>query len=176
MEDMISKTVEAKMNDQIQHELYAAYLYLAISAWFESINLPGAAHWMASQAQEEMTHALRFYNHVQERGGRVELQAIDKPPVEFDSTLDAFKAALAHEQKVTAQINDIFAVAEQEKDYASRTLLQWFIDEQVEEEKSVGDVVLQLEMIGDHKSGLFMLDRELGQRPMLFTLPTAADE
>ena len=161
---MLKKSLLDKMNDQIQHEFHAAYLYLSMSAYFESINLPGFANWMRMQWQEEIGHSMRFLDHINERGGRVQLQAIEKPPAEFESPLDAFAQALAHEQKVTGQINEIYALAVQENDYASLSTLQWFVDEQVEEERSVGDIVERLKMVKDHTGALLMLDAHLGHR------------
>lgn len=161
---MLSKVVEDAINEQIKNELYSAYLYLAMSAHFEAANLPGSAHWMRLQSQEEVEHAMKFFDYVNERGGRVVLQAINQPPVEFKSPLEIFQQALEHEQKVTGMINNLYALAVKENDYPTQVMLQWFIEEQVEEEKSAGDVVEQLKMIGDHTHGLFMLDRQLGAR------------
>jgi ferritin len=161
---MLSKVVEDAINEQIKNELYSAYLYLAMSAHFEVANLPGFAHWMRLQSQEEVEHAMKFFDYVNERGGRVVLQVIDQPPVEFKLPLDIFQQALEHEQKVTGMINNLYALAVKENDYPTQVMLQWFIEEQVEEEKSAGDVVEQLRMIGDHTQGLFMLDRQLGAR------------
>jgi ferritin len=152
------------MNEQIKNELYSGYLYLSMSAYCESINLPGFAHWMRMQEQEERIHALKFFDFVNERGGRVVLQAIDQPPAEFRSPLDILEKTLEHEQKVTAMINDLYALAAQEKDYASQIFLQWFVTEQVEEEDSASQIVETLKMIGDNRQALLMLDRELGGR------------
>jgi ferritin len=161
---MLSKVVEDAINEQIKNELYSAYLYLAMSAHFEVANLPGSAHWMRLQSQEEVEHAMKFFDYVNERGGRVVLQAINQPPAEFKSPLDIFQQALEHEQKVTGMINNLYALAVKENDYPTQVMLQWFIEEQVEEEKSAGDVVEQLKMIGDHIPSLLMLDRQLGAR------------
>ena len=161
---MFSKKIEDAMNDQIQRELESAYIYLSMAAYFESINLPGAAQWMKVQTREEEEHAMRFFDFIYDRGGRVMLQAIPQPPIEFASPLAAFEKALAHEQKVTGHINDLYALAVQENDYASQVFLQWFVDEQVEEEKSAGDIVETLKMVGDKGQALFMLDQHLGQR------------
>ena len=161
---MFSKKIQDEMNTQIQRELEAAYIYLSMAAYFDSVNLPGAAHWMRAQYQEEVEHAMKFYDFIYDRGGRVLLQAIGQPPAEFASALDVFEKALAHEQKVTGHINYLYALAVAEKDYASQTFLQWFIDEQVEEENSAGDIVETLKMIGDKGHAMFMLDRHLGQR------------
>jgi ferritin len=161
---MLKKVIQDKMNDQIKHELYSAYFYLSMAAYLEANNLLGSAHWMRVQAQEEQGHALKFFDHVYDRGGRVTLQAIDQPPAEFNGLLDVFEKVLAHEQKVTGLINDLYALAVQEKDYASQIFLQWFVDEQVEEEKNADQIVQQIKMIGDHKAALFMLDSHLGKR------------
>lgn len=161
---MLSKTMQDAMNEQIKNELHSAYIYLSMSAYYESLNLPGFAHWMRLQAQEEVEHAMKFFDHINDRGGRVELKPIDGVPLEWDSPLAAFKAAYAHEQKVTGMIHNLFKMSVEENDFAARSMLQWFVDEQVEEEKSALEVVEQLEMIGEHKMGLFIIDRELGQR------------
>lgn len=167
---MINSKVEKVMNEQIVHELYSAYLYLAMSAYFESINLKGAANWMRCQAQEEQLHAMKFYAHIVDRGGRVELTQIDAPPKEWKSVLDAFEEAYKHEQKVTALINDIAKIAMQEADFASSTLLQWLTNEQIEEEASADEIVQQIKMVGENTSALLMLDQKLGAR--VFTYPT----
>jgi ferritin len=161
---MFSQKIQDAMNDQIQRELESAYIYLSMAAYFESSNLAGFAHWMKAQAQEEQTHAMKFFDFIYDRGGRVMLQAIPQPPAEFASPLAVFEKALAHEQKITGHINDLYALAVQEKDYASQTFLQWFVDEQVEEEKSAGEIVETLKMVGDKGQALFMLDRQLAQR------------
>jgi ferritin len=161
---MLSRTMQDAINEQIKNEVYSAYLYLSMSAYCESINLPGFAHWMQMQAQEEMVHAMKFYGYVHDRGGRVVLLAIDQPPAEFQSPLDIFEKALEHEQKVTALINNLYELAIQEKDYASQVLLQWFVTEQVEEEDSATQVIDTLTMVGDSRQALLMLDRELGGR------------
>ena len=161
---MLSDRMEKALNDQINAELYSAYLYLAMAAYFESINLGGFGNWMRIQAQEELTHAMKFYDFVYERGGRVSLAAVDAPPKEWDSPLAAFEGAYAHECKVSAMINDLVNIAIEEKDHATNNFLQWFVSEQVEEEASADAVVQKLKLIGDHGNGIFMLDRELGQR------------
>jgi ferritin len=160
----MNKTMQDAMNKQIQAELYASYIYLSMGAYCEANNLPGAANWMRLQSQEELEHAMKFFDHINERGGRVTLLAIEAPPVEFESPLAVFKMAYAHEQKVTGMIHDLYKLAIEQNDYAALSMLQWFVDEQVEEEQSTLAVVERLEMIGDSKMGLFMVDRELGQR------------
>jgi len=166
---MLSETMLDAMNRQINAELYSAYLYQSMSANFEALGLKGFASWMTVQAQEELTHAMRFYNYVVERGGRVVLDAIEKPQAEWASALDAFKATYEHEQKVTSLINNLVELAAREKDYASNSMLQWFVDEQVEEEASADEILQKLKLIGEDKSALFMLDKELGAR--VFTQP-----
>jgi ferritin len=161
---MLSKTMQDAMNAQINHELASAYAYLSMSAYCEAANLPGMAHWMRVQAQEEVGHAMKFYNTVVDRGGRVLLTAIAQPPVEFMSPLDVFQQALANEQKVTGTIDALYRLAVHEQDFASQVLLNWFVAEQVEEEKTASQVVETLKMIGEDKPALLMLDRELAQR------------
>ena len=161
---MYSKKMQDAMNDHLNAELYAAYLYLSMSAYFCSIHLSGFSNCMREQTREEMRHAMRFYEFINDRGGRVVLQAIDQPPVDFKSPLDAFEQTLENELTVTAEINKLYTHAVKEKDYASEVFLQWFVTEQVEEEKSAGEVVEALKMIGDAGPALLMFDRELGKR------------
>ncbi len=160
----IAKPMEGAINKQINAELYSSYLYLAMAADFESKNLSGFAKWMRVQVQEEMVHAMKFFDYVLERGGRVTLDALDTPPAEWDSPLAAFEAAYGHEQKVTALIDGLVALAIEKKDRASENMLQWFVAEQVEEEATADAVVQQLRLAADAPGALFMLDRELGQR------------
>lgn len=161
---MISNKIQEAFNEQINAELYSSYLYLSMSAYFESISLPGFAHWMRCQAQEEVVHAMKFYTFISERGGSVQLKAIDGPPTEWESPQAVFEAAYAHEVKVTGLINALVDLAIQERDHASNNFLQWFVAEQVEEEASADEVLQKIKLAGDHGGGLFMLDRELGQR------------
>ena len=161
---MLNKKIEKAINKQINAELWSAYLYLSMSAYFECINLSGFANWMRVQAQEEVGHAMRFYKYVIERRGRITVSAITAPPVNWKSPLNAFEDAFKHEQKVTGMINDIANLAAAEKDHATANVLQWFIDEQVEEELSTDAIVQKLKMIGTNTGGLYMLDRELSQR------------
>jgi ferritin len=163
---MLGKEIQDAMNEQMKNEFYAAYQYLSMAAYCESENLPGFAHWMRTQAQEETQHAMKFYDFILDRNGRVVLQAVEEPVVEFGSPLEVFERALEQEQRVTAMINDLYGLAVRENDYASQTFLQWFVTEQVEEEKNAGDVVETLKMIGDRSEALFLLDRELGRRRM----------
>jgi ferritin len=156
--------MQSAMNDQIQAELHSAYIYLSMAAYYESLSLPGFAHWMRLQSNEELEHAMKFFEHISERGGKVELQAIEAPPATFDSPFTAFKMAYEHEKKITGLIHDLYKLANDESDFPALSLLQWFVDEQVEEEASTLEVVEKLEMVGDNKMGVFMMDRELGQR------------
>lgn len=152
------------LNDQINAELHAAYIYLSMAAYFEDENLGGFGHWMRQQSSEEMVHAMKIFDYVIERGGRVTLEAIDAPPTSFASPLDVFKAALAHEQKVTGLIHDLYGLAVEHKDYPTQVMLQWFIEEQVEEEDTAGSLVAQLEMAGDSPAALLVFDRQLAAR------------
>lgn len=166
---MLKEKMEAALNGQINAELYSSYLYMSMATWFDQKQLPGMAHWMRVQAQEEMTHALKFYNYLNERGGRVLLTAIEGPPTDWDSPLAVFQAVAAHEAKVTGLINGLMDLAQELKDHASASLLHWFIDEQVEEESSADEVVGKLKLTQNEASGLFMMDNELGAR--VFTMP-----
>ena len=161
---MLNKNVEKAINKQINAELWSSYLYLSMSSYFESISLSGFANWMIMQAQEEVNHAMRLYNHVIQRGGRVLLEAIDSVPKDWKSPLHVFQETYKHEQKVTKLIENLTDIAEKEKDRATVNMLQWFIDEQVEEEASADEIVQKLKLIGEQGSGLFMMDNELGKR------------
>jgi len=166
---MIAPKMRDALNGQINAELYSSYLYLAMAAYFEDINLSGFANWMRVQAQEENMHAMKIYDYVAERGGRVLLKAIDEPPSEWESALAVFEVTYEHEQKVTGLINDLVDLARELRDHATESFLQWFVDEQVEEEQSADDIVQKLKPMEGFKGGLFMLDGELGQR--VFTPP-----
>ena len=168
---MISEKIQDAINEQIKWELYSAYLYLSMSAQFVSDNLPGFANWMRVQAQEEVAHAMKFYDFLNERGGKVELRPVDGPPTTWDSPLAMFQEGYAHEQIVTGRIGDLMDLAREERDHASEIFFQWFVTEQVEEEASADEVVQELKRIQDNSGALFMLDRELGQR--VFTPPAA---
>jgi ferritin len=163
---MISKKIQDAINNQINAELYSAYLYLSMSAYFQDNNLPGFAKWMEVQAGEEYFHAKKFYDYLVERGGRVLLKPIDGPDTEWKSTQDVFEATYKHEQKVTGLINDIMNLAIEEKDHATSIMLQWFVSEQVEEEASASELLERIKLIGGSGNGLFMMDRELGQRTL----------
>jgi ferritin len=161
---MLSEKMENALNGQLNAEMYSGYMYLSMNAYFKSINLDGFANWMYYQAQEELTHAMKFYDFIISRGGRVKLAEIGAPPNTWDSPLAVFEATLEHEQKVTGLINDLVEMALAEHDHASNIFLQWFVTEQVEEEENVGGVLEQLKLMGDAKGGLFMMDRELAKR------------
>ena len=160
----LSKKMQDAINEQIKEELASAYIYLSMAAYCESINLGGFANWMTAQSNEEMSHAMKFYGYIHDRGGRVVLEALDKPATEFGGPIDVFEKTLAHEQYITGRIHNLYAMAAEEKDYASLGILQWFVDEQVEEEKTAGDILEMLKMVGDKGHGLIMLDRQLAQR------------
>jgi len=161
---VLNKKVQDAINEQIKNELYSAYLYLSMAAYSEASYLPGVAHCTRLQSQEEVEHAMKFFDFINDRGGRVVLQAIDQPPTEFESPLAIFEQTLEHERKVTAMINQLYELALRENDYPSQVLLQWFIEEQVEEEKNAEQILQTLKMIGDKPQGLVMVDRELGRR------------
>jgi ferritin len=171
---MLNNDMEKALNAQVNAEMYSAYLYLSMSAYFQSKSLGGFASWMRVQAQEEMVHAMKLYDFINERGGRVILAPIEAPPTEWNSPLATFEAVYEHEQKVTGLINELVELALEKHDHATNIFLQWFVSEQVEEEDSANDVVEKIKLMGDANGGLFMLDRELGQR--VFTPPAATSE
>jgi ferritin len=160
----LSKKMQDALNEQIKEELFSSYLYLSMAAYSESINLPGFAHWMQVQSGEELEHAMKFYGYIHGRGGRVILQALDQPAVEFGGPIDLFEKTLAHEQHITGRIHRLYALAVEEKDYASLSILQWFVDEQVEEERTASEILELLKVVGDKGQGLIILDRQLASR------------
>ncbi len=166
---MITDKMAKALNDQINAELYSAYLYLAMASWAGTQGMRGASSWFFVQAREEMTHVWRFYDYVNSQGRQVILDAVEKPPVDFETMMKAFEETLAHEQKVTGLINDLVATARAENDNATAIFLQWYVTEQVEEEESVGEIIDQLKLAGDQGGGLLMIDRELGARA--FNMP-----
>jgi ferritin len=161
---MLSKKMANALNDHVNKELYSAYLYLSMAAYFRSVNLNGFANWMQVQLQEEQAHAMKFYNYINERGGKVILSSIDGPPTEWDSPLAIFEDTYQHEVNVTKRINGSVNLAIEEKDHATNSFLQWFVTEQVEEEASADEIRQKLKLVGNDPSGLFMLDRELATR------------
>lgn len=161
---MISKTMQDAMNEQINKEFFSSYLYLSMAAYFEDKNLMGFAHWMRLQADEEREHAMKIYDFVLDRGGRVMLTAIDGPATDWKSNLEVAEEVAAHEAKVTASINALYELALQEKDYPSQAMLQWFITEQVEEEKNAAELVAKLKLIEERGTAVLMLDHRLSKR------------
>lgn len=161
---MLSRVIEDELNKQINEELFSAYLYFAMSAHFEAENWKGFASWLRIQGLEELTHADKFYKFILERGGRIELLPIDKPQKEWKNALSAFEDALEHEQHITGRINYLMDLAIKEKDYATQSMLKWFVDEQVEEEANFSEIVAKLKMIEDSPRALFYLDHELSKR------------
>ncbi len=161
---MLTEKLEQELNKQVNAEMYSAYLYLSMSAYLASKNLSGFSNWMKVQFEEEQSHAMKLYNYILERGGRVILEQVEAPKKVWNGIIDVFEDVLEHEQKVTSLINNLIDVSISEKDHASVSMLQWFINEQVEEEASVSDMLDQLKLIEGKGSGLFMLDREAKQR------------
>lgn len=160
----IKGAVKSGIEEQIGREFYAGYLYLSMAGSFEAASLTGFAHWMRGQAQEERDHAMKLFDFLLDRGERVELQSIDAPPSSFRSALDTFEQALEHEKEVTSHINDLYELADKEQDHPARLLLNWYVEEQVEEEKTASEIVDRLTMAGDDTAAILMLDREIGER------------
>ena len=172
---MLSPKLQDALNEQINAEMWSAYLYLSMAMHFEAEGRAGIANWFKIQFQEEQAHAEILRNYVNSRGGRVVLKAIAEVPTKWDSELDAFEATLAHEEKVTALINNLYALAEAEKDYATRGRLDWFISEQVEEEDNCNTLIDRLKLIGDNGLALYTLDQELATRTYTVPSPLAAN-
>jgi ferritin len=170
---MLSATMEAALNGQLNKEIYSAYLYMSMSAYSSYIGLKGFANWFMVQYQEEMSHAMKFYDYISDQGGRVKLAAIDQPPTEFTSLLAMFEKTLAHEQFVTRSINELVDLAIAEKDHATNIFLQWYVTEQIEEEGNDNDIIAKLKLVGEDGNGLLMLDKELAMR--VFTPPATAE-
>jgi len=171
---MISKKLEGAINEQINAELFSSYLYLSMSAYFESISLPGFANWMRVQAQEELFHAMKFFDFINERGGKVILKDIKASQWQWKSPLEVFEHVYSHEQKVTTLINGLVNLAVGEKDHATNNFLQWYVTEQVEEEASAGGMVKKLQLVGDTGNALFMMDQELAKR--VYAPPASGSE
>jgi len=161
---MISKKMTKAINDQINAELFSAYLYLAMSSYAQVLGLKGSAHWFFVQMQEEMTHAFRFYKYVSDQGEHSVMEAIEKPQSEFKSLKDMFEKTLAHEKTVTARINKLADLAQKESDHATSVMLNWFISEQVEEEATASEILQTLKLAGSDMSGVFMIDKDLATR------------
>ncbi len=166
---MIPEKLEQAINDQINKELYSSYLYLSMSAYAFSIDLPGFGAWYHVQAQEELAHTMKLFDYLVERDGRPTMAPVDGPPTQWESPIHVFEETLKHEQFVTERINNLMDVAIEVRDHAARSFLQWFVDEQVEEEANVGSVLAQLKMVNGEGHGLLLLDRELGART--FVMP-----
>lgn len=160
----LSQGIQDAINDQIHHEFHSAYVYLSMSAYLEAANFTGFAQWMRIQAREEVSHAMRLFEYVNDRNGRVQLKALEQPPQNFKSVLDTFENALQHEQKVTSMIHSLYALATKENDYATQVALEWFIREQVEEEATATKIVDRLKIAGNDGAALLMLDNEMGAR------------
>ena len=171
---MLHEKMEKALNEQVNAEMFSAYLYLAMGAYFESAALRGAATWMNAQAQEEMVHAMKIYNFVIGRGGRAKLLAIDAPQFEWKSMLDAFEAAYKHELYITGRISDLMNLANELKDHATAEMLLWFVKEQVEEEAQTDEIVQKLKQVQNVPGGLFLVDKDLGTRIPLYTMPPTA--
>lgn len=161
---MINDKVNAALNEQVNAELFSSYLYLGMSAWFSEKSLNGFANWMLVQAQEEMSHAMKIYDFILERGGTIELKAIDKPESNWGSPLKVIEEVANHEAKVTGLIHDLVDLALEQRDHATNIFLQWFVTEQVEEEASAGEVLDRVTMIGDDSAGMFAMDMEMAKR------------
>ena len=161
---MLSKAMQHAINEQINAELTSAYLYLSMSAYCSAANWTGSGRWMRLQSQEELSHAIKLFDYVIDRGGHATLRSLSQPPTEFKSLHTIFQQVLGHEQEVTKKIHQLYELAVKENDYATQVMLQWFITEQVEEEKTVSEILAQLKMIGEQSTALFMLDRHLGTR------------
>lgn len=170
---MLAKNIENAINSQINAELWSAYLYLSMASYCHANGNPGIGKWFEVQFQEEQDHAKIFFNYVIQRGGKVTLKPIDEVPTTWESLLDVFSKTLEHEQKVTSLINDLYALSTEEKDYATQSMLKWFIDEQVEEEETAQNIIDNLKMIKDNGYGLYMLDKELGARTYTQASPLA---
>jgi ferritin len=160
----MDKKLHKTFIEQINHELYSSYLYLAMAAYSESIDLPGFAKWLQAQAKEETAHGMKMFEFLIERGERVELGAIAKPPVDFGAALDIFKAVLAHEKKVTGLIHNLYSVAQKADDPAAAIFMQWFVTEQVEEEKHANEIIALLQRIKPDSGQILMIDHQLGKR------------
>jgi ferritin len=161
---MISPTVTDALNEQLKQELYSSYLYLQMAAYCDAENLPGFSKWLRIQAEEEREHAMKFYDFILDRDGKVALQALPQPPREFGSPVNLFEQVLAHEQEITSLIDQLYRRAGADGDHATQIFLEWFISEQIEEEKTADEILETLRMAGDNKAALLMVDRELGAR------------
>lgn len=160
----MKESIQKEINQQINKEFYSSYLYLSMAAYFETTSLKGFANWMQIQAQEELAHAMKFYTFAQSRGGNIRLKTIEEPPTQWSTPQAVFEKAYEHEKSISQSIDQLVDLAIQEKDHATNSFLQWFVNEQVEEEESVSEVVNKLKLIGDSGNGLFIIDQELAKR------------
>jgi ferritin len=160
----IGQRIQDAINEQIKHELYSAYLYLSMSTYCDAQSLPGCANWLRIQWKEETDHAAKLMEYVNDRGGRVALKSIEEPPANFGTMAELFRGVLEHEQKVTARIHDLYELAGREKDHATEAMLQWFLKEQVEEEKSAMQIVETLKLVADNRGALLFFDRQMAAR------------
>ncbi|MBZ9570870.1 ferritin [Methanobrevibacter sp. TMH8] len=168
---MVSAKMEQALNKQLNAEMYSGYLYLAMSAYFEDTDLSGFANWMRVQAQEELSHGMKFYDYIVQRGARVSLSEIEKPQSQWDSPVDVFEHVLSHEKVVSGLINDLVDLAIEEKDHSTNNFLQWFVAEQVEEEESASDALSKVKLASKASNGLFLVDSDFGSR--VYTPDTA---
>lgn len=171
---MLSDKLLDALNEQINAEYHSGYLYLAMAAYFQALNLDGSAHWMRLQAQEEILHGMKLFDYLLERGGRVKLAEIEAPASTWESPMAAFADSLKHEQYMTKRVNDLAQLALRENDYATNNVMQWYVSEQVEEEANVDAILQQLKLVGDNGPGIFMIDRELKQRVAVTSLDANA--
>ena len=160
----LGRAIQDALNEQITHEFFASHLYLSMSAYCDNLSLPGFAHWLRLQADEERQHGLKIYDHILERGGQVQIGTVDQPSTSFPSVLGVFQQALEHEQQVSSQFHQLYSQAQDAQDFTTQTFLEWFLMEQVEEEKTATEIVDWLTMIGDRRDALVLLDREMAHR------------
>ncbi|VGO22996.1 ferritin [Pontiella sulfatireligans] len=161
---MISEKMQEELNEQVNKEFFSAYMYLAMSAYCNKIGLPGFAHWMRMQYEEESLHVTKMYDYILDQGGTIHLKTIEEPPLEYGTPLEVFEQTLEHEQFITSYIHKLMGLAVEERDYATQTFLQWYVSEQVEEEANVNDILAPLRMVGNDKGGLMMIDQKLSVR------------
>lgn len=163
---MLTERILDALNKQLNREIYSAYLYLSMAGHSEHIGLKGFANWFKVQSQEEMTHAMKIYNYINEQGEKAKLMAIEQPPAEFNSPLQMFEQTLEHEKSITRNINELIDIATKEKDHATKIFLQWFVTEQVEEEANDNEIIAKLKLVGEEGSALYIIDKELGTRQL----------
>lgn len=170
---MLKDKLQKELNKQINKEIFSSYLYLSMAAYFETLTLKGFANWMYVQSQEELTHAMRIFKYVIDKGGKVELAAMEAPKKEWKNTLDAFEASYEHEKFITKSIDDLVTLAIEEKDYATQRMLDWFVNEQVEEETNVTEIIEKIKLTGMQNTGLLFIDKELQSRSFTYPVKTS---